>query len=153
MHVRWVVLAALIGMSFALVGCGDDDSSADAGMDADDDDSSVTEDDFVYADVPAPYADNDVAACQAFVEADEGLEGDHSARRDCFCEECFDLMRQCDALPGCSEMRRCAWESGCRTPQSCYLLPGAPCRDVIDRWGNGSVSAALNTELGMCSCE
>lgn len=107
---------------------------------------------FIYADVPEPYADDDVAACKAFSEADEGLSEAKAAQRECFCDKCFDLMRQCDALPGCSEIRRCAWQSGCKTPIACYLLPGAPCREVIDRWGNGSVSAALQTELGECSC-
>ncbi len=155
-------------LAIALVGCGDDDGAAgQGGFDAgdaaalycDDVDGGVIDDPsdciprpFIYEDVPEPYPEGDVNACKAFTEADEGLTEEQASRRECFCDACIDLMRQCDALPGCTEMRQCAWRTGCNGPYACYLLPTAPCRTVIDKWGNGSVSAALNTELADCGC-
>lgn len=150
---RWMWIASLIGVSVCAFGCGDDDGAVvDAGMDArvDDEDAGIPT--FIYADVPEPYAADDVAACKAYSQADEGLTETVAAQRECYCDACVDLMRECDALPGCTEIRQCAWRTGCTTPTACYLLPGAPCRAVIDRWGNGSVSAAVQTELGGCGC-
>lgn len=162
-RVSGVWLASCVAL--AMLGCGDDDGApAHMGFDAaglycDDTDGGVQDDPsdcipppFIYENVPAPYAEGDIAACKAFTEVDEGLTEPQAARRECFCTECVDLMRQCDALPGCIEMRQCAWRTGCNGAYACYLLPGAPCRAVIDTWGNGSVSAALNTELGTCGC-
>lgn len=128
----------------ALLACATDDAPAG-------DDYSDIPAPFLYSEVEAPYAKDDVDACKAFTSADEGLTETQAARRDCFCTQCTELMRQCDALEGCSEIRRCSWRTGCADSNACYLI-GAQCRTEIDKWGNGSVSTAIQTELGECGC-
>lgn len=109
---------------------------------------------FLYTDVPEPYPDGDVAACKAFTEADGDVdEAVATRRRECFCDTCLTLMRQCDALQGCQEIRQCQWKSNCGSAEACYLFPGAPCKDVIDLWANTSVSTGISSELQtQCDC-
>lgn len=117
---------------------------------------------YSYATVTAPYAD--VAGCKAF-----NPQG-HKAAHDCACDKCFDLSQQCDAIPGCREIAKCFQDSNCMANTSicllagaaypgltcsasltCYLVPGAPCTAVIDKWGNGSVSTGLSADLELCA--
>ena len=130
-----------------LLGCATDDAPPGPGAEYDND----IPEPFLYSEVDAPYAKDDVEACKAYASADEGLTETQAARRDCFCTECTELMRQCDSLPGCSEIRRCSWRTGCADSNACYLIL-AQCRPEIDKWGNGSVSTAIQTELGTCGC-
>jgi hypothetical protein len=100
---------------------------------------------FSYTSVPAPYADT--AGCMAFTSA--GVTA-HPAAHSCLCTSCFTLMQQCDALPGCQAIWKCSADSGCSNSMTCYLNPGAPCQTVIDQWGTGGVSTALEQMLGVC---
>jgi hypothetical protein len=86
-----------------------------------------------------------MASCVAYA----GSEG-HATVHTCFCNSCFDLMQQCDALQGCREILKCELDSGCTDSTSCYLLPGAPCASVIDAWGTGSVATALTQYITAC---
>jgi hypothetical protein len=97
---------------------------------------------FDFATVASPYPD--AAGCKAY--NDEG----HNAAHSCLCDNCFKLMQQCDALPGCREILKCQFDAGCTNSTSCYLAPGAPCSTVIDAWGTGSVSTALTQYLTTC---
>jgi hypothetical protein len=94
--------------------------------------------------VTAPYAD--AASCKT-ATVTEG----HKAVHDCYCDSCFSLVQQCDALPGCQAILKCELDSGCTDSNSCYLLPGAPCYTVISSWGTGSVATALTQFLQTCS--
>lgn len=90
------------------------------------------------------------------VEVAADLYGDIEGANEgagCICENCLDLQQECDALPGCIEIRRCALETGCTDEFSCYLLPGAPCVEVTDQWGNAGVAAAVSLELNRCSSD
>jgi hypothetical protein len=102
--------------------------------------------DFAYASLPAPYADNDTAACEAFNPLDAG----HASARACLCQNCFELQRQCDAVPGCQAIQKCAEDTGCNNADSCYLIGGA-CTTVINQWGNGSVATGLSSMLMTCA--
>jgi hypothetical protein len=97
---------------------------------------------YSYTVVQAPYAD--AAGCMAF-----DAQG-HPNAHNCLCQNCFTLIQQCDALPGCQAMMKCGGDSGCTDANSCYLYPGAPCTAVIDQYGNGSVSAGLFASIGPC---
>jgi hypothetical protein len=97
---------------------------------------------FSFSSVAAPYAAGDVTACTNFVAG-------HTAARACLCQNCFTLQQQCDALPGCREIQKCAFDSGCTDPNSCYLV-GGTCVTPINNWGTGSVSTALSTLLESC---
>jgi hypothetical protein len=97
---------------------------------------------FSYDSVKAPYADS--AACKLF--DNQGHPGPH----DCLCGACFSLMQQCDAIAGCRAIAKCAWDNGCTSANACYLYPGAPCTNVIDQWGTGSVSTGLEAALSNC---
>jgi hypothetical protein len=68
----------------------------------------------------------------------------------CACENCLDIMQECDVLKGCVAIRNCGFETGCRGAFECYLLPNAPCVDVINDFGNASAGAALSLALGEC---
>jgi len=95
---------------------------------------------FEYEDIEAPW--ETVDECYAF--------GDDS-NRTCLCDACTELMRECDALEGCTEIRACSLATGCTGPNECYLLPGAPCTRVIDRWSNSSVSTAVSLDIMECT--
>jgi hypothetical protein len=97
---------------------------------------------FSYTTVTAPYTD--IPGCMA-----ANAQG-HTAMHNCLCMNCFSLMQQCDALPGCQAIWKCGADSGCNSPNACYLLPGAPCVTVIDEWGTGSVDTALTQALETC---
>jgi hypothetical protein len=62
-------------------------------------------------------------------------------------------MQECDVLKGCVAIRNCGFESGCRGAFECYLLPNAPCVEVINNFGNASAGAALSLALGECEME
>jgi hypothetical protein len=96
---------------------------------------------FDYTSVKAPYAD--VAGCMAFDKIG------HSAAHNCFCQNCFALQQQCDALPGCQQIQKCELDIGCTTAQSCYL-GGGPCVTPINNWGTGSVDTALTSLIATC---
>lgn len=96
---------------------------------------------FDYAAVQAPYTT--AAACQSF-----DPEG-HAAAHSCLCNSCFTLIQQCDALPLCQQIMKCAFNTGCSNVNSCYLAQGL-CKTQIDTAGNGSVAAALSLDLFNC---
>lgn len=148
-------LAALAGVLFALTGCATEDDGSNWPA------VGAIEPPFDYRDVPEPYADGDVAACKAYLPFGEGattMPAVALTRRECLCDnpDCIDLIRQCDALQGCTEMRLCGIETGCNDSNSCYLYPpplGGKCRAVYDRWGNSSVSTGLNATMqNTCGC-
>ncbi len=97
---------------------------------------------FSYTSVAAPYTD--LTGCMGF-----DAQG-HMAAHSCLCMACLSTMAQCDAMPGCRAIWKCAEDSGCTNAQACYLLPGAPCTNVINLWGTGSVSTALSQALQSC---
>jgi|HubBroStandDraft_6_1064221.scaffolds.fasta_scaffold07849_5 hypothetical protein len=116
---------------------------------------------YSYTTVLKPYPDT--AGCMAF-----DSQG-HPAAHNCYCQKCFDLVQQCDALPGCKAIAKCFEDSGCATNKTvcalvdavapklgctptvtCYFAPGAPCTTTIDAWGNGSVSTGLWSMLETC---
>jgi hypothetical protein len=97
---------------------------------------------YLYNGVAKPYPD--AAGCHAY-----DAQG-HQQMHDCLCDNCFALQQQCDALPGCKAIQKCGGDSGCTDPNSCYLIPGAPCTTIIDQWGNGSVSTGLAQGLETC---
>jgi hypothetical protein len=99
---------------------------------------------FRFSDLQLPYE-----------TSDECVE--HAAKRDdtteqtaCLCEKCLERMQECDVLPGCLEIVACSRETGCNGTYGCYLLPGAPCRDVVDRWGNASLATTVSIEIFDC---
>jgi hypothetical protein len=116
---------------------------------------------YSYTVVQKPYAD--VAGCMQF-----DSQG-HPAAHNCYCQKCFDLVQQCDALPGCQEIVKCFEDSGCVTNKTactlaavaepklactptltCYLFPSAPCATTIDKWGNATVSTGVMDLLVTC---
>jgi hypothetical protein len=103
-----------------------------------------------FSTIPDPWAKGDVAACKAFGD------GSYPVSRACMCDAptCLELMRQCDALEGCIEIRDCAWRTGCSNANDCYLLKqaGDPngCVDVIDKWGNTGDAVAIANTVGAC---
>jgi hypothetical protein len=97
---------------------------------------------FAYNTVKAPYSD--VAGCKAY-----DAQG-HKAAHDCFCQSCFTLVQQCDALPACRVILKCALDSGCNSANACYLFPGAPCVNAINNAGTGSVATGVEDNLGVC---
>jgi hypothetical protein len=101
------------------------------------------ETDLSYSSFPAPYTGT--AGCIAFNPLNEG----HPAPRTCLCNNCYTLQQQCDAIPGCQAIQKCAFDTGCTTVDSCYLVQGL-CAAVINQWGNGSVATALADELNIC---
>lgn len=96
---------------------------------------------FDYSAVQPPYTT--AAACQSFDP--EGHPDAHS----CLCNTCFSLMQQCDALPLCQQIMKCAFDTGCSNVNACYLVQGM-CKTQIDLAGNGSVAAALTLDLFNC---
>ena len=97
---------------------------------------------FNFNTVKAPY---DAAGCKAYDPYG------HKAVHDCYCDNCGDLMAQCDALPGCQQILKCELDSGCTSPTACYLTPiNPPCATVINEWGTGSVATALTQYLQQC---
>jgi hypothetical protein len=73
----------------------------------------------------------------------------HTAAHSCMCQNCFALQQQCDALPGCQEIEKCAFDTGCNSANACYLTNGK-CVAPINNWGTGSVSTALSSNLQTC---
>lgn len=96
---------------------------------------------FDFTKVKAPYAD--MAGCIAFDKTG------HTAAHSCLCQNCFTLQQQCDALPGCQEIEKCAFDTGCNSANACYLSNGK-CVAPINNWGTGSVSTALSSYLQTC---
>jgi hypothetical protein len=106
-----------------------------------------------YSEITKPYEDTDVAGCSAWMaapDADGGVPKPVKGR-DCMCNKCLAAIQECDALQGCREIRECSQASGCDSEISCYLFPGAPCVDVIDKWGNASVSVTVSLEYIKCA--
>lgn len=94
---------------------------------------------FSFTSVAKPYPD--AASCLMY--ADQG----HPMVHNCFCNSCFDLMQQCDALEGCKEILKCELDSNCGDPSTCYF--GA-CTTVIDKWNNTSTATFLTYLLKQC---
>jgi hypothetical protein len=97
---------------------------------------------FAYTTVQAPY--KDATGCMAF-----NAQG-HTASHNCLCQKCFTLMQECDSLAACQAIWKCSQDSGCTTANACYLYPGAPCIDVINSAGTGSVATGLESNLSTC---
>jgi hypothetical protein len=97
---------------------------------------------FDYSKVKAAYSD--VAGCMAY-----NAQG-HTAAHNCLCQNCFTLTQECDSLPGCRAILKCALDSGCNSANACYLLPGAPCVTAINNAGTGSVATGVEDNLGIC---
>lgn len=81
------------------------------------------------------------------------------AETECGCEKCIDISVRCQKNLGCREIAACALNVGCRSIRECFwgelsgggLWPGGgPCREIINKWGTGSVSAALGEEISRC---
>jgi len=100
---------------------------------------------FSFASLQKPY--EDAASCIAYAAS----KGDTTDRTICQCNKCLENLQECDVLQGCGEIKACSNETGCDDEYSCYLLPGAPCVDVIDRWGNASVAVSVSIDLLDCS--
>jgi hypothetical protein len=96
---------------------------------------------FAYTTVQGAY--KDATGCMAY-----DAQG-HTTSHNCLCQKCFSLMQQCDSLPACRAIWKCAQDSGCNTPDTCYLLNGS-CVDVINAAGTGSVSTGLESNLATC---
>lgn len=150
--VGFAVAAALL---FSIGGCTSDDDGNPAHWPAVGD----VPEPFDYRTIPEPWAEGDVAACKAYLAFDEATTTAAAAaltRRECLCDAgdaCLEMLRQCDALEGCTQIRMCGIEKNCNSPNTCYLFPAAPCVTTIDRWGNGSVSAGLSTNMQAdCGC-
>jgi hypothetical protein len=97
---------------------------------------------FSYASVKAPYTT--AADCKAFAP-----EVGHATARACFCDSCFTLQQQCDALAGCRSIQKCSFDTGCHDSNTCYLAQGL-CAKEINNAGTGSVSTALSQEIETC---
>lgn len=129
---RW--LCAVAAMLLAS-GCGGGDDGGGGGI----------EDEFLdFGMFEEPY--ETVEQCIAFSE-ERGVLYDATA---CACENCFATMQECDVLDGCIAIRSCGFSTGCRGAFECYLLPGAPCVEVINDYGNASVAAAITLDLSEC---
>ena len=127
--------SCLVALLMVAVGCGDDGSGND----------SASEPDFLdFSSLELPYetAEECIDNAQAI-----GQFGDGTA---CLCENCLGIMQECDALRGCVAIRGCGFESGCRGAFGCYLLPNAPCVEVINLFGNASAGAAILLDLNEC---
>jgi hypothetical protein len=96
---------------------------------------------FSFTSVAAPYTD--VTGCLAY--NDEG----HAAAHACFCNKCFTLVQQCDALEGCREASKCGLDHNCTDPTTCYF---SSCTTVIDKWANTSAATFLSSKLEGCGC-
>jgi len=59
------------------------------------------------------------------------------------------MMQQCDALPGCQQIVACSFKTGCDSANTCYLIQ-AECADVINQWGESSVSTGLALNILNC---
>jgi hypothetical protein len=104
---------------------------------------------FTYStDVKAPYTD--AIGCKAF-----DAQG-HTTLHNCLCDKCFTQIQECDALPGCRAIAKCAWDSGCdpsaaiTAAGTCYPLAGGGCTAPINQYGTGSVSTSLSQQIGLC---
>ncbi len=96
---------------------------------------------FSFTTVQAPYTT--VAACLAY-----NNEG-HATAHNCFCNQCFTLIQQCDALEGCRETMKCGLDNNCTDPTTCYF---ASCTTVTDKWANTSAATFLSAKLESCGC-
>jgi len=106
---------------------------------------------FRFDQVAAPYPD--AASCKTY---NSDFPATNTAARPCLCDNCFKLQQQCDALKGCREELQCVLDSGCTDIGSCYMnappgRPDAPCRAVVDKWGNTSIASTLVEYLGECA--
>jgi len=75
----------------------------------------------------------------------------------CGCEnaKCLETSLACQDNIGCREISICALSTGCRSIRECFWGDGwpggvGPCREIIDKWGAQSVSAALGEEISRC---
>jgi hypothetical protein len=100
---------------------------------------------FLYTSIKDPWPEDTVAACNAF-------DTRWPKQRACICDNCMELIHECDALPGCKEILTCAVTLGCTDSASCYYAPanGTGCQTQIDEWGTGSVSTALIVLIASC---
>jgi len=96
---------------------------------------------FSFTSVTAPYTT--VAGCLAY-----NNEG-HATAHNCFCNQCFTLVQQCDALEGCRESMKCGLDNNCTDPTTCYF---SSCTTVIDKWANTSAATFLSAKLESCGC-
>lgn len=125
-----LVVAAML-LAF---GCGGDDGGG----------GNSTDQFLDFREFELPY--DSIEECIAHSE----MTGNLFESTECACNNCLDIMQECDVLKGCVAIRNCAFESGCRGALQCYLLPNAPCVDVINDFGNASVASALSLALGEC---
>jgi hypothetical protein len=100
---------------------------------------------FRFDQVQAPYTTMD--ACVAY---DSG--SGHPAVHSCFCNNCFALVQQCDALPGCKEVLKCGLDNytACADPSTCYFTA---CTSIIDKWANTSLATYLTRILQTCGTD
>jgi hypothetical protein len=97
---------------------------------------------FDFSAIKPPYTTQ--AECKTF-DPSQG----HATARACLCDNCFTLQQQCDALPGCEDIQKCGFDTGCNNADSCYLV-GGKCVTQINNWGTGSVATALSQMLEVC---
>jgi hypothetical protein len=77
------------------------------------------------------------------------------AESECGCTSCITESLACQENKGCREIANCAMNVGCRTIRECFWGDGwpggiGPCREIIDKWGAQSQSAALGEEISRC---
>jgi hypothetical protein len=123
---------------FQLVGVTDPGTTFD---DAGDSNASVA-----FDKIPAPYTTP--AACLTYGGTDPN-DTAHKSVHDCYCNSCFNLMEQCDALEGCKEIMKCELDNSaaCTSPTLCYF---GPCGTVIDKWNNTSAATFIPYLLQQC---
>jgi hypothetical protein len=99
-----------------------------------------------FSDLKLPYKTS--AAC---IDFGKTKRNDTSAFTTCMCNHCLERMQECDVLKGCREIVDCSTDSGCKNEYTCYLIPGAPCTETVDLWGNASVATTVSLEIMDCS--
>jgi hypothetical protein len=133
-----------LAMSLGFVpACGTEEKADKGEVESDDEDNEIV---FKFSELKLPYKTDDACVDHAKKE-----RKDTSEMTACMCEKCLELMQECDVLPGCVEIIQCSRRSNCTNEYTCYLFPGAPCTETVDRWGNASVATAVSLQLMECA--
>jgi hypothetical protein len=120
----------------ALAACGDDAPS----------ENSEYPEPVHFSELKPPFPDGPACIANAAKKRQ-----DTSAVTICRCNSCMELMQECEAVTGCTDIIACVNRSGCRDEFSCYLFPGAPCTATIDQWGNSSLATVIALDIMKCS--
>jgi hypothetical protein len=142
MPTRSLLIASLVVLTLAA--CGED-GGKDKGRDKDLTEGLEEFEPYKFSELELPYETPEQCIEHAETELDDTTD-----EIACLCEKCLELMQECDALAGCVEIRECVRTSGCTNEFSCYLIPGAPCQETIDKWGNASLATTVSVGLMDC---